>query len=117
MLSEQIYLHTVENQVHSWLFPLYALCFRTYHVAFFLSASAPPFSPCSFQYLHSATKPCRPIYADVASHTWAHFRQSRLPDETLGETDGGGGRWRKERTQGRRRGLAKGRWEPGGEKQ
>lgn len=39
-----------------------------------------------------ATKPCRPIYVETCCPIRGPSRQSRLPDETLGEMQGGRGK-------------------------
>lgn len=86
-----------------------------------LSASGvyAPFRLVLFNICSDATKPCRPISVQTRRPMWGPSRQSRLPDETLGEMKGGGrmegkliqeleggrggGEWRKMRVGNRRR--------------
>lgn len=57
-----------------------------------LSASGvyAPFRLVLFNICSDATKPCRPIYVQTRCPMWGPSRQSRLPDETLGEMKAGG---------------------------
>lgn len=58
-----------------------------------LSASQVCVPPClvSSNICLAATKPCRAIYAETHCPIRGPSRQSRLPDETLGEMKGGSG--------------------------